>query len=482
MPARDAGLARRAGRAQRRPDRPDARRARGDPRRGGRGRHRGHAAQGRRPDARCPGADPARRPMADLDLLVRPGDRGRLGAVLVGLGYRHAPDGHRRPTHDVFVEPGGGGRLVDPEGEHPDNPRRVEVHVEVKRHLWGWADDDDLTAALWRGASRGEILGQPATLPRPESLLAHLAIHASSDLLSGRGRLVQWLDLGRHGAGRRRPRPAASSAAGLPVAPARPARPAASRSPARSTSAGLERQVPDRLARWAATRPPRRVVRADDRPPARRTRERRRALGALAPGSMAAAGRLRGRRRCRSRSPGTGSPSPGAPGVAADQAGVALEEVGGRPFEVEPGDGDRAVRPRPSGAARPGSSRTAASASARPASSPTGTVVAPSPRSGRTPTRVPDDREAGRGGLDGDHRLALVPRGHGEHRRRPIARRHLVARELAGEPDPSPSQRGPGDRRLQLRAQPVHRRRGRGRGRVGRTPGDRRPAAWPRGP
>ena len=81
------------------------------------------------------------------------------------------------------------------DGEHPDNPRRVELHVEVKRHLWGWATDDDLTDALWRGAERGEILGQPASLPRPPDLLAHLAIHATSDLLVGRGRLVQWLDL-----------------------------------------------------------------------------------------------------------------------------------------------------------------------------------------------------------------------------------------------------------------------------------------------
>ena len=181
-----------------------------------------------------PGGDKYRRPMADLDLLVRPPDRARLGRVLEGLGYRHEPQGNPRPTHDVFIDPGGG-RILSSDGEHPDNPRRVEVHVEVMRHLWGWADDDDLTPALWAGSRAGEVLGQPAVMPAPRDLFAHVAIHASSDLLVGRGRLVQWLDLGHVASigGDLAPHPAPagglSSPCGLP--PARcPGRWGASRS------------------------------------------------------------------------------------------------------------------------------------------------------------------------------------------------------------------------------------------------------------
>jgi len=198
------------------------------------------------------GEDPYRRPMADLDLLVRPADRGPIRAVLEGLGYRHEPEHAPRPTHDVYLDPGGG-RLVSTAGEHPDNPRRVEVHTEVKRHLWGWVDDDDLTAALWAGAVRGEILGRPATVPRPETLFAHLAVHASSDLLAARGRLVQWLDLGIVGA--RVP----VDPAGLPHERlAYPALRLAQRAQPVAMAldlAPLESGVPRRLSRWAATVP-----------------------------------------------------------------------------------------------------------------------------------------------------------------------------------------------------------------------------------
>ena len=85
-----------------------------------------------------PGVEPGRRPMADLDLLVRPADRAGLGALLAGARLRTRA--RERPTSDARRLRRSGwrpGRVTD--GEHPDNPRRVEVHVEVKRHLWGWA-------------------------------------------------------------------------------------------------------------------------------------------------------------------------------------------------------------------------------------------------------------------------------------------------------------------------------------------------------
>jgi len=133
------------------------------------------------------------RPMADLDLLVRPHEREAMARALSGLGYKREAQSNPRPTHDVFMNPGGG-RIVS-NGEHADNPRRVELHTEVMRHLWGWIDSDALTPALWSGSHEGLVLGEPAWLPKPEAFASHIAIHASSDLLVRRGRLVQWLDL-----------------------------------------------------------------------------------------------------------------------------------------------------------------------------------------------------------------------------------------------------------------------------------------------
>jgi hypothetical protein len=202
-----------------------------------------------------PGTDPHRRPMADLDLLVRPRDRQRIGAVVESLGYTAERDDSPRPTHDVFVDADSAGRILSMDGEHPENPRRIEIHVEVKRHLWGWDTSDYLTAALWAGARPGEVLGIACAVPRLADVFAHLAIHASSDLLGGRGRLVQWLDLADAaervdpGAVRSLPHPRLCYPALRLAARAMPRR------MSRIDLEWLEREVPGRLVDWARTVP-----------------------------------------------------------------------------------------------------------------------------------------------------------------------------------------------------------------------------------
>jgi hypothetical protein len=215
--------------------------------------------------------------MADLDLLVRPADRDPARATLASLGYERRLERTRRPTHDTFELPGNED-VVSADGEHPDNPRRIELHTEVRRHLWWWIDEDDLTAYLWAGATEATVLGEPAIMPAPAALAAHVAIHATSDLLLSRGRLIQWLDLAEVTGGARAvgevagAEPAVGEVAGaeptvdLAQAPhprlVYPAlrlatRRLAGRFPPGGPDglAALEAMIPDRLVRWASSVP-----------------------------------------------------------------------------------------------------------------------------------------------------------------------------------------------------------------------------------
>jgi hypothetical protein len=203
------------------------------------------------------GFDPFRRPMADLDLLVRPADRDPARATLASLGYERRLERTRRPTHDTFELPGNED-VVSADGEHPDNPRRIELHTEVRRHLWGWIEEDDLTAHLWAGATEATVLGEPAILPAPAAFAAHVAIHATSNLLISQGRLIQWLDLAEVTGAEpavdlaRAPHPRLVYPA-LQLA----ARRLAGRFPPDGPDglAALEAMIPDRLVRWASSVP-----------------------------------------------------------------------------------------------------------------------------------------------------------------------------------------------------------------------------------
>lgn len=135
--------------------------------------------------------DPGLRPMADLDLLVRPADEPGLRVVLESLGYRlvDASD----PRHRTFGRPSDA--VVAWDGTHPDNPRWVEVHTQVRRSVWRHRRGVDATSYLWSAGREATLLGQPAWLLHDAALLSDVAAHATHHLGHGFGTLLQWLDV-----------------------------------------------------------------------------------------------------------------------------------------------------------------------------------------------------------------------------------------------------------------------------------------------
>ena len=124
---------------------------------------------------------PALRPMSDVDLLVRPGDRPRARAVLLGLGYEDESNG---PEDFVHAAVG-----LD-----------IDVHTELinatrlpsRRGAWRF----DLEA-FWSRARPGRVAGVAVLVPDPVDhfvyLCQHLLLHHGMD---GPLRLADLLALG----------------------------------------------------------------------------------------------------------------------------------------------------------------------------------------------------------------------------------------------------------------------------------------------
>jgi hypothetical protein len=135
--------------------------------------------------------EPGLRPMADLDLLVRPGDEAAMREVLIELGYRRtngsgAGEGtYRRPDE----------RVVSLEGVHPDNPRAVEVHARLRRSVWIDRGGIDVAPDLWASARPTSLLGQPVFVPDDAALLLSVASHATGHLIRGAGLARHWVDV-----------------------------------------------------------------------------------------------------------------------------------------------------------------------------------------------------------------------------------------------------------------------------------------------
>lgn len=133
--------------------------------------------------------DPAWRPMADLDILIHPGDFERSSKLLKQLGYE---PGVAHWKHTEFIKPDNRS-VVSKTVEHPDNPRGVELHRYCRETFAG--PTIDLTEMMWDSAHPGQLRGQPALLTSPDLLWLHLVVHATYHAWQGRGRLIHLVDL-----------------------------------------------------------------------------------------------------------------------------------------------------------------------------------------------------------------------------------------------------------------------------------------------
>ncbi|MCA9969987.1 MAG: nucleotidyltransferase family protein [Anaerolineales bacterium] len=140
-------------------------------------------------------AAPALRPMADLDVLVQRETAVSLPSLLAEIGYQpvHALS-NVHANHLSFMHRDTP-RVVSWAQEDAANPRRLDVHLALRRGTWGRVAAYDLTDFMWQAAGETTLWGERVWLPAPDRLLAHLTIHACQDLLFHGGRLLQWLDI-----------------------------------------------------------------------------------------------------------------------------------------------------------------------------------------------------------------------------------------------------------------------------------------------
>lgn len=135
--------------------------------------------------------DPGARPMNDLDLLL-PAEHWAAGHELLGrLGYERTFEGWK---HSRYARPGED-QVVDETSEHPDNPRRIELHPRCRERIRD--EVIDVTERLWASAERRPFLGTAAWLPSPGALWLHLVIHTTHHVLLNTFRLMQLVDLHR---------------------------------------------------------------------------------------------------------------------------------------------------------------------------------------------------------------------------------------------------------------------------------------------
>ena len=126
------------------------------------------------------------RPMADIDLLVRPSDEPAMLRLLQGLDYSITTTTWR---HQALMP-----RIHSPNaalGEHADNPIRVELHTRIMELLPIRAVE--ITSLLLPHEMRAGLNAYPCAA----ALMMHLVLHAAGSMRSRALRLIQLHDIAR---------------------------------------------------------------------------------------------------------------------------------------------------------------------------------------------------------------------------------------------------------------------------------------------
>jgi hypothetical protein len=147
--------------------------------------------------ASCYYAEPALRPMNDIDLLFQPEELPAAESLLSTLGYggKHKPaelgPGITKHT-STFRRQGEEAQTPNPYLS-AEGGRMVEPHLSLEESWFGLKVD--VTPGVWQRAQTAELQGQPCLVLSPEDLLLHLCVHFCFHLIMGAPSMVQLADL-----------------------------------------------------------------------------------------------------------------------------------------------------------------------------------------------------------------------------------------------------------------------------------------------